>query len=155
MGAAYGKADVTDILNSRITHHQTLQVSASNSIFGDPWRHVTKTLVVVYQQEGYAPHIKIVKEHKTLTIYRRREGNHFVKNRPDTLNIVGAAYGLADVTNQVRSYVSGNHLRVTASNRVFGDTWRGTKKSLVVVYHFGNGLYWTKIVTEGHTLHIP
>lgn len=155
MGAAYGKADVTRFLNSRITHHQTLQVSASNKIFGDPWRGFTKTLVVVYQHEGHAPHIRIVREHRTLTIYQKQEGNNFAKNRPGTLNILGAAYGLADVTRQVRSLVSSNHLRVAARNRVFGDTWRGKKKTLVVVYQFGNGPYWMKIVTEGRTLRIP
>ena len=155
MGAAYGKADVTRFLTSRITSHQTLQVRASNNIFGDPWRGHTKTIVVVYQHEGHTPRIKIVKEHRTLTIYQKREGNHFAKNHPGTLNILGAAYGSADVTRRVRSFVSGNRLRVAASNRVFGDPWRGKRKTLVVVYQFGNGPYWTSIVTERHTLHIP
>ena len=83
-----------------------------------------------------------------------KEGDYFSKNRPGTLNILGAAYGPADVTNKGRSLVSGNHLRVAARNSVFGDPWRTKKKTLVVVYQFGNGPYWTKIVTEGHTLGI-
>lgn len=72
----------------------------------------------------------------------------------NALRVVGAAYGLADVTYQVQSMVRNNRLDVVASNGVFGDTWDGNRKTLVVVYQFGNGPYRTEFVTEGRTLHV-
>ena len=132
-----------------------MRVSASNNVFGDPWRGVKKTLVVVYQHEGYLPRVRIVREHRTLTIGQRLMGHNTRTQPGNNLRIVGAAYGLVDVTHKVQSLVWNNRLHVAARNNVFGDTWRGVKKSLVVVYQYGNGHYRTKIVTEGHTLHIP
>jgi hypothetical protein len=154
LGAAYGPRDVTGTLNNRITYYQSLSVQASNSIFGDPWRGFRKSLVVVYQQKGYDPSIAIVQEHHTVNIYARPELSH----QPEPyrpwwqLRIVGAAYGLADVTGKVRSLVNYQHLNVVASNSVFGDPWRGFRKTLVVVYQHGNGPYKTKIVTEHNRL---
>lgn len=155
LGAAYGRADVTKRLNSRVTRRQKLRVSASNRVFGDPWRGVKKTLVVVYQHEGYLPRIRIVREHRTLTIGQRLMGRNLRTQPGRNLRIVGAAYGLVDVTHKVQSLVRNNRLRVAARNNVFGDTWRGVRKSLVVVYRYKNGAYRTKIVTEGRILHIP
>lgn len=64
LGAVYGRADVTNLLNSRVTNTQALlNEAASNHNFGDSWRGVVKSLVVVYQQEGYDPHVRIVREH--------------------------------------------------------------------------------------------
>ena len=158
LGAVYGRKDVTSYLNERVTSHQSLHIPASNSIFGDSWHGVYKTLVVVYKQDGYDPKTIIVREHggnNQLYIHSLPRG---YKKEPTyydhKLRIIGAAYGLADVTNKIRSMVYNNHLRVRASNYVFGDTYYGTRKTLVVVYRFGSGPYRTKFVTEGRTLSI-
>ena len=54
------------------------------------------------------------------------------------LNILGAAYGRADVTSQIRSAISNDSLALTASNDILGDSWYGNKKSLVIVYQYDN-----------------
>ena len=160
LGAAYGRADVTRTLNASVTpSHGTLHVSASNSVFGDSWRHVRKTLVVVYQHADYDPHIVVVREHHVLNIAPRpaRWCLDYLSGSPSgghNLIIIGAVYGLADVTYQVRSMVRNNHLSVSARNHVFGDTYHRVRKTLVVVYRYGDGPCRTKIVTEGQTLRI-
>lgn len=155
MGAAYGRADVTNSLNQRVTQGQSLQVQASNSVFGDSWPGVRKTLVVVYQHEGYDPRVAVVREHNTLYINSRTRGFNQPPYTPgSTLKIVGAAYGLADVTHKVQSSIHNNRLDITASNGVFGDSYCGIKKTLVIVYQHGSGPYRTEIATEGYTLHI-
>lgn len=116
LGAAYGRADMTNSLNSKVLSSQTLRVSASNSVFGDPWRGVKKTLVVVYEQKGYLPRIRIVKEHRTLTISQKLLGRNVGTRTGNGLRIVGAAYGLVDVTHKVQSLVRFNRLAVAASN---------------------------------------
>ena len=160
MGAAYGRADVTSTLNASITSSQTLSVRASNSVFGDSWKNVRKTLVVVYQHSGYDPRIVIVREHfyDTLNI-AARPSRYCIQSCYNTMGqndliIVGAAYGLADVTYQVQKMVRNNQLSVSASNSVFGDTYNRVRKTLVVVYLQGSGGYKIKIVTEGNTLRI-
>ena len=147
LGAAYGPRDVTAILNSRISQHQSLSIQASNGIFGDPWGGVFKSLVAVYEHDGYSPAVAIVHEGQTLHIPSRPE-----LPRRSELRIVGAAYGLADVTGKVRSLVNYEHLDVVASNGVFGDFWYGVPKTLVVVYQYGEGPYRTRTATENNRL---
>ena len=158
MGAVYGREYVTNLMNSKVTQSQTLSnVAPSNSVFGDSWPGVHKTLTVVYKHEGYDPNIVIVREHGSLNLNipsRSRGSNAESTYSGNNLRIIGAAYGLADVTYHVQSMVRNNRLDVSASNSVFGDTYGGVRKTLVVVYRFGNGPYRTRFVTEWHTLHI-
>jgi len=156
LGAAYGRADVTHTVHRRISNYETLSVDASNTIFGDSWHGIEKSLVVVYQHQGYHPRVSITREHHTLNIDARPEvSNPTTVNHPiHQLTIVGAAYGLSEVTSKVRSLVQYEHLDVVASNDVFGDSWFGTWKTLVVVYQYGNGPYRTVIAIEGNRLRI-
>ena len=156
LGAAYGPRDVTSTLNSRVTDYRALSVQAANSIFGNSWRGTTKSLVVVYQHEGYEPVTSIVHQDNTLSILSRPAVYNL--SVPDCqsypLRIVGAAYGLAEVTGKVRSLVRNQHLDVVATNNVFRNSWPGTLKTLVVVYQEGNGPYKTKFVSQGNRLQI-
>ena len=71
------------------------------------------------------------------------------------LIILGAAYGKADVSGKIRSLQKDQKVSVQASDSVFGDSWPGCLKSLVVVYKFGhNGVPQVKVVKEGATLEI-
>jgi len=108
------------------------------------------------QHEGYGPRVSVTREHNTLHINARPEvSNPTTVNHPiHQLTIVGAAYGLSEVTSKVRSLVQYEHLDVVASNDVFGDSWFGTWKTLVVVYQYGNGPYRTVIAIEGNRLRI-
>ena len=56
------------------------------------------------------------------------------------ITILGATYGLADVTNHVADLVKGqDSITIRAQNQVFGDSWFGTVKTLTVVYRIRNG----------------
>src|SRR4051794_7714848 len=75
------------------------------------------------------------------------------------LQIIGAVYGLAKVTNQVVSLVNRStnpqSLSVAAENSVFGDSWPGIQKSLTVAYRYGDsGPVSVKVVREHETLTI-
>ena len=70
------------------------------------------------------------------------------------LNILGAAYGKKVVTDVVRSYIQGNALTISADDKVFGDTWPGNQKTLVIVYQYGNYKAGTVAVTNGKTVSI-
>ena len=72
-----------------------------------------------------------------------------------SLTIHGAAYGLKAVTDQVQQVANaqgGTSLTVKASNDVFGDTWYGTKKSLVVVYQYPGEFPRTNVAKEGEEI---
>ncbi|CAB4038288.1 Hypothetical predicted protein [Paramuricea clavata] len=70
------------------------------------------------------------------------------------LVICGAAYGRADVTEKIRTLRKDKKLSVKASNDVFGDSWYGVKKSLVVVYKYGSNSALLQVVKEGESLEI-
>ena len=59
---------------------------------------------------------------------------HFIASPPMT--ILGAAYGLVDVTTKVCALVKNHSLTVTANNDTFGDGWHGIEKTLVIAYHY-------------------
>ena len=52
------------------------------------------------------------------------------------LTILGAAYGLGDVTGKVRALQYPDKLIVTANNATFTNTWPNVTKTLVVVYQY-------------------
>jgi len=72
------------------------------------------------------------------------------------LQIVGAAYGLKQVTAQVIKLVDRQafpeSLSVLVSNRVFGDTWIGHAKTLTVVYRYDGGPACVATAVEGEML---
>jgi len=72
------------------------------------------------------------------------------------LQIVGAAYGLKQVTAQVIKLVDRQalpeSLSVLVSNRVFGDTWIGHAKTLTVVYRYDAGPACVATAVEGDML---
>ena len=70
------------------------------------------------------------------------------------LTICGAAYGRGDVTGKMRSLRKDQKVSVKASDDVFGDTWPGKTKSLVVVYKYGNNRPQVKTVKQNNTLEI-
>jgi hypothetical protein len=70
------------------------------------------------------------------------------------LVICGAAYGRADVTEKIRSLRKDRKLSVKASDDVFGNSWYGVKKCLVVVYKYGRSSAQLQVVEEGETLEI-
>ena len=70
------------------------------------------------------------------------------------LIICGAAYGRADVTGKIRSLRKDQKLSVKASNAIFGDSWYNHKKTLVVVYKYGNSSAIVKVIKEDETLNI-
>jgi phospholipase C len=75
------------------------------------------------------------------------------------LNILGAAYGLKDVTDIVSAAVNTSTnpqtLSVDATDTVFTDGWPGNpSKTLTVVYNYDGGESETICVTEGQTLQV-
>ena len=157
LGAAYGRADVTNVVKSQVSSSQTLNIVASNGVFGDTWFGVPKTLVVVYQHEGYDPKIRIARERHTMSIGSRTRGNNLPFNNPDNnLRIVGAVCGLQDVTHILQSKVANNRLEVPVPDHaLLGDPKCGAEGSMVVVYQFGNGPYETEIFVDETTVSIP
>lgn len=63
-------------------------------------------------------------------------------DNPNELQIIGAAYGLRQVTGKVIGLVNRTttpqSLNVTANNATFDDNWPKNAKSLTVVYRYGN-----------------
>jgi hypothetical protein len=102
LGAAWGLGRVTWTvvgLVDRNTSPQRLTVQASDSVFGDPWFGVRKTLVVVYRYDDGPVGVATAREGDTLTI----SGPPLAQVKPAVtlipqLTIWGAAYGPENVT---------------------------------------------------------
>lgn len=164
LGAAYGLVDVSQKIRSFINNSQTINIIASNQYFGDSWPEINKSLVVVYQYSNEQPQVKIVQENQQLSITYSDAPIWSISGTPGTLIILGAAYGLENVTVKMRGFINNNTISVTATNLIFGDSWVGIRKSLVVVYQYlsrtGEGwivasLPEVKIVEENNLLKIP
>ena len=152
LGAAFGKADVTDQVRSAV-NNDSLSISASNSVFSDSWYGNKKSLVVVYQYDDYKPTVAVVQENADITITQDSATlQTWNPDYSDDFGILGAVYGLADVTQTVQSLVGEGVADISASNTAFNDTWPGTEKSLVVVYLNSSGSSAVNITIEGESL---
>ena len=139
LGATYGPADRTDEVVS-LVKDAALNVVASNATFGNTWKEKTKTLVVMYRYGNEKPAVKIAKQNERLSIAYDPPGGastYLPPTDPATLNVLGAVYGLGDVTMQVQSLVSGNKLNFIANNKTFGNTWPDKAKTFTLVYQYG------------------
>lgn len=91
---------------------------------------------MVFQYGDEQPQTLIVAQSGTLSIFYTKSPACYID--PNALTIMGASYGLGNVTEKVASLVTNNCFHAMASNDVFGDTWYGVVKTLVVVYmHLG------------------
>ena len=154
-GATYGPAPVTKKVVS-LVRNRTLNVVANNDTFGDTWHGHTKSLTITYQYGQERPIVEIAKEGSALNIiYTPGSADYLPPTDPTSLNIVGAAYGLGDVTSNVQALVLNNQLNITANNETFGDTWPGTEKSFTLVYQYGrnNPLLEVAIENDVVTVH--
>ena len=134
LGAAYGKADVTQRANSLLSAYGEFDQLASNEVWGAHWRGHQKTLVVVYEYDGL----------QMLDVVKENERMHFIASPPMT--ILGAAYGLTDVTTKVCELVKNRSLTVIGINKSFGIT-----KVLVVAYQYGEETPMVATVKENET----
>lgn len=153
LGAAYGKYNVTDQISASVADG-CLEVLADNNVLGDGFENNQKSLVVVSRFGHSKPQVGIVKEHQTLKIHQINHSYNHGFTEPGQARILGAAYGLSDVTSKVGSYLQNSGLNIKADNGIFGDSWPGVRKTLVVVYQDPSGNVNTAIVEEGETLKI-
>ena len=134
LGAAFGPHDVTAKVKDLISDN-ALTVVASNNIFPNTFPNHIKSLVVVYQYSDESPQTAITEQHSTMNIYYVPT----VKYQPscNSLIILGAAYGRAEVTSKVQLLVRNNSLDFKANNEIFYDSFNGTTKTFMAVYQYG------------------
>ena len=90
------------------------------------WSARNKTLVVVYKYSNtYMVDIAV-----------RGQRMHFVMSPP--LCILGAAFDVKCVTEKAMALVKNRSFSATANNATFEDKWTWRKKTLVVVYQYGD-----------------
>ena len=156
LGAAYGKSDVTSKVRAAV-RAGSLTIPVSNDVFGDSFVGNKKSLVIVYRFGNDEPMVIIGQEGQVVTLVQTSADPRYPS--PDNLpsqqdfGILGAAYGLADVTEKVQTLFGKGAKDVFADNSVFGDSWPNNKKTLVVVYASPSGNPVVKIAVEGQ--HVP
>lgn len=143
LSAVYGLKVVTEEvikLINQATDLQTLSFLVNNQILGvDTWVGQKKSLTIVYQYDGGAIQVATAKEGDVIAIGEDQYNKSKLLPVPsdtfaESIIVYGASYGLADVTEKVRSMAEpGSTLSVTADNATFGDGWPGVPKTLVIV----------------------
>ncbi len=138
LGAAYGLEPVTQQVRDLVKNRQ-LDLTPNVNL-PETWLRNYKSFVMVYQFGNEKPQLFISDEFKKVSIRYEQKEQEEVKINPDQLLILGAAYGLQDVTTNVKSSVYKNELVALVNNTLFGDdaSWRLSSKTLVVVYQYGS-----------------
>lgn len=152
MGAAYGKADVTAQVR-RMVRNDALSFTVGNAIFGDSWPNVPKSFVCVYRYADQAPRRLIVREGQNATVAYSGSPEAWSPVE-GALNVLGAAYGLADVRAPMAGRVKDNRLNVPSDNATWTDGWPGVPKTLVAVTSYGSAAPVTTIAQEQQTLSV-
>lgn len=146
LGAAYGLRVMTDAVQNLVQNRQLIMRPVND--LPDTWPGHNKSFVIVYQYGNELPRLFISDENANVNIVYDVVGKHTIDTNPAQLQILGAAYGLGDVTGIVRLNVHKNSLDVVASNSVFSDHWPGNTKTLVIIYQYGNNKPHVSITQE-------
>ena len=136
LGATFGPEDKREKVIS-LVKNAALEVDANIETFGDTWPGHSKALMVIYQYGEEKPIVAIVPDEKTMNIHYKPGPDYLPPADPSNLDILGAGYGLGDVTAKVKSLIKGNELDFTADISTFGDTWPGSSKFFTLVYQYG------------------
>ena len=152
LGAAYGRKDVTEKMKGMVKN-RALKAPATDGTFGDSWVGVYKTLVTVYQYGEEQPSLAVVKEPNALEFAYSPKNDFYGSTNPNTLTILGATYGPANVTVKVQSLVKEDNTLeiIKPTDALFGDPWVGIPKTLAVVYRYGRNPPQVQIAQEGTT----
>ncbi|MGV7244331.1 hypothetical protein [Caballeronia sp. M23-90] len=148
LSAFWGMSDVTAVVQANVSR-RNLSIAASNSVFGDGWPGINKTLNVVYQYAECKPQQAIATEGSTLTVdYDATVPPYQPPVDASALNVIAAAYGRADVTSKVASLIANQSLNITANNATFSDSWINHVKSFSMVYTWGSAAVSSLVVAE-------
>lgn len=159
IGAVYGLAKVTSLvigLVNRSASPQSLNVTASNAVFGDTWPGTRKTLTVAYRY-GTTGNVgvAVVREGDRISIgqteYQALLDAGQGSAETPKLGVLGATYGPGNITDKLRSMINQQDqtLSATANNATFGDTWPNVPKVMVVVAAYEGQVPFVDIVQEG------
>ncbi len=156
LGAAYGHEVVTNEVQSLVKHHQLTLTPAE-----DLPKHTSpkfKSLVMVYQFGSEQPQLFIGDQSGvSVSITYESRTKEVVKVDPNQLLILGAAYGLQDITKKVRSTVFDNELVTSVTDSAMGvvdDEWKMYYKTLVIMHRYGTGPPMVTIKKQGEKIEI-
>ena len=157
--AVYGLEIVTEKIKALISKEkiETLDFNVTNEIIGiDGWRGQVKSITVLYNYDGGQLQVAAAKEKTVLKINPESisETNRQI-NKNEDVHVLAATYGPQNVTEIIDSLVTAdNKLLFTVGNNLFGDTWAGVAKTLVVVLGYKDIVTDVKIFAERENCNI-
>lgn len=158
LGASWGLITVTTTVIDKVQRQnvpQTLSIAASNSVFGDGWKNVGKTLCIAYRYgETGSVQVATAKEGGSINITGPPAEGYGEVTSDDSqpqLTVYAAAYGPKDCTSTVQAMIKSTDqsLTFTANDQTFSDSWAGTKKSFTIVAAFTGQVPFTDVLAEG------
>jgi len=142
IAAAYGKADVTSIVQKAVEKNSTLEILVSNTVFEDSWPGNLKTLVIFYKFGDSRVYTAIGIEGETITLEDTQflETEGFPTSADVEVKVASAVFGVKDVSIETSKLLrNGNGKLVTpVEDTVFGDGMYGTVKSFVLLLQQGD-----------------
>lgn len=126
-----------------MTNNGEFEQIASDEVWGEcskKWSARNATFVVIYTYSNAC----------MIDIAIRGQKMHFIASPP--LCILGAAYGIKCVTEKVMTLVKNRSFSATANDKTFEDSWTWRKKTLVVVYQYGDETPRVATAIEGEHL---
>lgn len=147
LGAAYGTVDVTARI-ATLARRSTLDVVAGPALTSQvPWPPALRTLTVVYRYGDGPARTAVVAEGQSLSIRPDAvPDGTLVPLSPEAqaaaqrgLNILGASFGLVEVTAAAQARCQSHLLRAVADSASWGEGWAGVAKTLAVVYQIDGG----------------
>lgn len=137
IAAVYGLEIVTERIAVLVNKAkiETLEFNVTNEIIGiDGWRGQIKSLTVLYNYDGGQLQVAGAKEKTVLQINPNTisESSRYNNSNAET-PVIAATYGPQNVTEIIDALITADHkLSFIADNTLFGDTWSGVAKTLVL-----------------------
>eukprot|EP01084_Bolivina_argentea_P251422 421672_1 len=155
-GAAFGPKDVTNELNELcIWNREGTKLEIKDTIFDDSWYGIRKTIVIsfgMYDKKNNLLGVGMkIGTDSIIVDEKSYYGYHPNLNIKNKVVVLGAAYGLADITEKMQEMVKdmdANSLNVDINQ--LDDGFYQNSKTLVIVYSY-NGIIDMKIQQVDYT----
>lgn len=151
IGAFYGTSDTSIPVNKIQGKSNHLLFNANDITFPASSVKVNpKTFAIAYRFGKSEPQLLVVAQNSSVKIASKKLPDYVYQ--PDKITIYKAYYGLVDVTEKVKKFISNDQTTIKATNYNLDNSNKNGPKTFVVLYQMPTGDLALQLVKEGDSL---
>ena len=159
-GLSYGASDFTDFSKTQVKN-DLIVVLPNNSMFGDTWVEMKKTLHLMYWQKEKICVLNELEHGPFVEVSKNKENKNASchvkpRDRGNRITIYAASYGVNDVTNYMRKMFNSSSKLTNYTPNVRDFEMEDTKDGLISrsfsIYFKINNIFFFTVIVDGESI---